>query len=55
MNKIPRGKEPTRAEIDELMKQGESYYSAREKLREAAYGGKPPEGYRSWGDYWKGL
>jgi hypothetical protein len=32
---------------------GETYYTAREKLRELAYGGKPPDGYASWGDYWK--
>lgn len=29
---------------------GECYYSAREKLREKAYGGKPPGGYSSWGN-----
>lgn len=52
---IPTGKEPTDLEIRELMKEGESYYSAREKLREKAYGGKPPYGYQSWGDYWKSL
>lgn len=32
-----------------------SYYAARERLREIAYGGKPPSGYQSWGDYWKSF
>lgn len=47
--------EPTEEEIRRLMEStGENYYNARERLREAAYGGKPPHGYGSWGDYWKG-
>jgi len=40
--------EPTEEEVRKLMKeQQESYYSAREILRERAYGGKPPGGYQS--------
>lgn len=31
----------------------ENYYNARELLRERVNGGKPPDGYGSWGDYWK--
>ena len=46
--------EPTEEEIRRYMKENnENYYNARERLREHAYGGKPPGGYRSWGDYWK--
>lgn len=33
----------------------ENYYNAREKLREKEYGGKPPQGFQSWGDYWKAF
>jgi hypothetical protein len=29
------------------------YYNAREILRNLAYGGSPPGGYKTWGDYWK--
>ena len=32
---------------------GHTFYTAREEARERAYGGKPPTGYQSWGDYWK--
>ena len=47
-------KEPTAEEIRDYAKRnGYSHYTARERLREQAYGGKPPNGYRSWGDYWK--
>ena len=49
-----QGTEPTEDEIimyDRLHKLG--YYASREILREKAYGGKPPHGYASWGDYWK--
>lgn len=47
-------KEPTAREIKAFMEaNGENYYNAREQLREKAYGGKPPGGYQSWGDYWK--
>lgn len=50
-----QGKEPSNNEIADYMKKhsDESFYSAREKLREEAYGGKPPHGFQSWGDYWK--
>jgi hypothetical protein len=41
-------------EIFQFMKENDmDYYNAREILREKAYGGKPPEGFQSWGDYWK--
>ena len=51
---MPEGKEPTKKEIEKYMKEhNTSYYNAREKLREYAYGGKPPGGHQSWGDYWK--
>jgi len=47
-------KEPTGDEIKKRMKEtGERFYDARERLREAVYGGKPPYGFASWGDYWK--
>jgi len=47
-------KEPTEDEIKKRMKEtGERFYDARERLREAAYGRKPPYGFASWGDYWK--
>ena len=48
-------KEPTENDIKKRMKEtgNESFYDARERLREAAYGGKPPHGFASWGDYWK--
>lgn len=50
------GKEPTKEEIEAYMEEtGENYYNSREKLRELAYGGKPPNGHKSWGDYWKSL
>ena len=47
--------EPASDEIQKHMEdnRGMSYYNAREQLRERAHGGKPPNGYRSWGDYWK--
>lgn len=55
MERILEGGEPSQEEILEFMKinSGESFYSAREKLREIAYGGKPPNGFDSWGTYWK--
>jgi len=53
---IPDGTEPTDDEVMIYMKKHqENYYNARERLREKAYGGKPPNGYQSWGDYWKSL
>lgn len=43
-------REPTLEEIHKLMKENNmDFYNAREKT----YGGKPPTGYSSWGDYWK--
>ena len=47
-------KHPTEEDVKKRRKEtGESYYDARERLREIAYGGKPPYGFSSWGDYWK--
>ena len=46
--------EPTEQEIQDYMrKHNENWYNSRERLREKAYGGKPPMGFSSWGDYWK--
>lgn len=49
------GAEPTHTDIEKRMElTGESYYTAREELREQAYGGthsKSPS--QSWGDFWK--
>lgn len=56
MNKkmLEEAKEPTLKEIFALIEENEmNFYQAREILREKAYGGKPPEGFQSWGDYWK--
>lgn len=51
---LAKCKEPTQEEVEKRMKEtGERFYDAREALREAAYGGKPPDGFASWGDYWK--
>jgi hypothetical protein len=56
MDENTRSKEPTEKDIQARMElTGENYYGARERLREKAYGGKPPEGCSSWGDYWKSL
>jgi hypothetical protein len=48
-------KEPTESQIRKRMElTQESYYTARENLREETYGtthSKPPG--QSWGDYWK--
>jgi hypothetical protein len=53
---VPEGKDPTEEEIKNYMeKNNENYYNSREELRKEAYGGKPPGGYSSWGDYWKSL
>ena len=47
-------KEPSNEEIEKYAKANKvDLYTAREKLREQAYGGKPPFGFQSWGDYWK--
>ena len=46
--------EPDREEVELYMREHSlDFYNAREQLREKAYGGKPPGGYASWGDYWK--
>jgi hypothetical protein len=57
---MSKNEEPTQEQIQQLIKKSKgkhSFYSAREELREMAYGGekgaKPPNGYSSWGDYWK--
>jgi hypothetical protein len=49
--------EPSDEEIRLHMQEhkGESYYTAREKLRRKAYGGNPPFGFSSWGDYFKSI
>lgn len=53
---ILRSKSPTEEEIKNRMRlYGESYYSAREALRNQAYGGTPPHGYTDWGTYFKTL
>jgi hypothetical protein len=51
--------EPTIEEIEKYMKEhNESFYHAREILRERAYGKKygheKPAGM-SWGEFWKGY
>jgi hypothetical protein len=47
-------REPTTIEIQSCMAENKlTYYGAREFLREQSYGGKPPEGFQSWGDYHK--
>lgn len=52
----PQNSEPTHSETIKYMEQHtENYYNSREQLRELAYGGKPPQGYSSWGDYWKSI
>ena len=40
-----QGREPDPSEYHD--------YASRELAREKAYGGKPPNGFASWGDYWK--
>jgi hypothetical protein len=56
-NDLPNGgAEPTQKEIEDYMKDsGLDHYNAREFLRECTYGGTPPDGYSSWGDYWKSF
>lgn len=44
LNELSKIKEP-----DILTKK----YEKREKIRNKIYGGLPPEGYNSWGDFWK--
>ena len=43
--RILQGKEPDPSEYHD--------YASREVARGKAYGGKPPNGFQSWGDYWK--
>lgn len=51
---VSLNQEPTEENISEYCrKTKQDYYTGREQLREIAYGGKPPEPYKSWGDYWK--
>jgi hypothetical protein len=45
--------EPTGEEIQKLVSEGYTYYGAREMARNNAYGGLPPDGYDTWGDFWK--
>lgn len=47
--------EPSNDEIEAFLKEHpeHSWYTAREFLREQAYGGKPPAGFADWGTYWK--
>lgn len=54
-NRIEEGVEPTDEEVREHAKRNPHLgsYCSREELREKAYGGKPPGGFQSWGDYWK--
>ena len=53
-NGYPKGEEPTQEQIyKHMIKINDNYYTAREQLRELAYGGKPPNGFSSWGDFWK--
>lgn len=52
-NKENTKKEPTHDEVLKNTNVNKDYYAAREELRERAYGGKPPNGFQSWGDYWK--
>lgn len=54
--KATKHKEPAAEKIQGIMDEtGESFYNVRERLREEAYGGKPPHGFLSWGDYFKSL
>lgn len=57
MSDYPKVEEPTTEEIAAFMgaNPDHSWYTAREALREKAYGGKPPNGFQSWGDYWKAF
>lgn len=46
---------PSDSDVFDHMKEhpSKSFYSAREDLRNEAFGGLPPIGYESWGDFWK--
>ncbi len=51
---IANGVEPSEQKIREYMRIYQTnWYSAREKAREDAYGGRPPSGFTDWGTYWK--
>ena len=55
MVEVP-GHDPTDEEIKkEMARTGQAFYNTRELLREKAHGGKPPNGFSSWGDYYKSL
>lgn len=46
--------EPSHEEIVQYrLKHNTDFYNAREELRNLAHGGLPPNGFASWGDYWK--
>jgi hypothetical protein len=49
-----QGKEPSIKKVKKRMKEtnNESFYQAREQMRNEEYGPLPP-GYSSWGMYWK--
>ena len=52
--RIDQGKEPSIEDIKKRMEEtnNESFYQAREEMRNEEYGTLPP-GYSSWGMYWK--
>ena len=52
--RIEQGKEPSTKDVEKRMKEtnNESFYQAREQMRNEEYGPLPP-GYSSWGMYWK--
>jgi hypothetical protein len=52
--RIEQGKEPSIEDVKKHMKEtnNESFYQAREQMRNEEYGTLPP-GYSSWGMYWK--
>jgi hypothetical protein len=54
---LPTAPEPDRGDIETRMteKPHHTFYTAREELRDEWYGGKPPHGHASWGDYWKSI
>jgi len=54
---IVNGREPSPDEVQKHLDKnpGLGFYNAREELRNKAYGGKPPGGFQSWGDYWKSF
>lgn len=55
-DELTKCEEPSNESVQKHMESsGKGYYGAREDLREEAYGGKPPTGFQSWGDYWKSI